>query len=173
MLQRTGLSEDDQIREAFANVPCGDRKPSQLLRYTRSRIEKQAVSEPVLRTLWMDRLPTTVTQIIAPLARGATLDELADSADQVFARMDQGINSVRTPTQNEPSTMEKALEELQKQMREIQLALRQRSRSPTPPRRQTRNINKRRTQEDDICWYHKNYGKDAKNCKPPCKHQGN
>ncbi|CAE1308992.1 unnamed protein product [Acanthosepion pharaonis] len=140
ILKRTGRSEEDMIQEILRNVTRGDKTPSQLLRYMRNQLGKHNVSEKVLRGLWLEHLPKSVAQIIAPMTRATPLDDLAESADLVFAQFDHSVNAVRAPDiakheRYEPSKTERALADLQRQIRELQISLRPRTRTSTPSRR--------------------------------------
>ncbi|CAE1318276.1 unnamed protein product [Acanthosepion pharaonis] len=97
ILKRTGRSDEDLLWELFTHVTRGDRTPSQLLRFMRSRLRKHSMAKSILRELWMDKLPTTITQILAPIAENTPLDQLADSADRIAAKLDQGVCAVRNP----------------------------------------------------------------------------
>lgn len=142
----------------------------------KSRLGKYSVSEKVLRGLWLERLPKSVMQIITPMTRATLLDDLAVSADLVLAQFDYAVNAVHTPEttrreQSGQSAANKALADLQRQVREIQISLRQRRRRRTPSqqqRRQTPNRESRNNQ--DLCWFHRTFGNDATNCRPLCKH---
>lgn len=68
----------------------GDRTSSRL-RYTKSRLDKHLMAEPILRGLWMDRLPITVAKILAPMSEETALDRLVDSADRIYAK-EQKLN---------------------------------------------------------------------------------
>ena len=57
ILKRTGRSEEERIRDVLQNITIGDRTPAQLLRFMKSQLGSKHVSETVLRTLWMERLP--------------------------------------------------------------------------------------------------------------------
>ncbi|CAE1321593.1 unnamed protein product [Acanthosepion pharaonis] len=76
ILKRTGRSDEELLRELFTHVTRGDRTPSQLLRFMRSRLGKHSMAESILRELWMDKLPTTITQILAPIADNTPLDQI-------------------------------------------------------------------------------------------------
>ncbi|CAE1296638.1 unnamed protein product [Acanthosepion pharaonis] len=77
ILKRTGRSDEELLRELFTHVTRGDRTPSQLLRFMRSRLGKHSMAESILRELWMDKLPTTITQILAPIADNTPLDHIS------------------------------------------------------------------------------------------------
>ena len=138
ILKRTGRSEEERIRDVLQNITIGDRTPAQLLRFMKSQLGSKHVSETVLRTLWMERLPSWVSQIIAPMSRSTALDDLADSADLVFERSNN-ITSVQAPTSESQTTkelraMKKMMADLQKQLREMKVTRRQRPRDRTHSR---------------------------------------
>ena len=86
ILKYTGHSEEERIRDVLQNITIGDKTPAQLLRFMKSQLGSKHVSETVLRTRWMERLPSWVSQIIVPMSRSTALDDLADSADLEFER---------------------------------------------------------------------------------------
>ena len=124
ILKCTGHSEEERIRDVFQNVTRRDRTPAQLLRYMKSQLGSKHVSETVLRTLWMERLPPSVTQIISPMSRATTLDDLADSAGLVFMHSNHNINTVKAPKPTEPQpvneikAMKEMMADLQKQLKD-------------------------------------------------------
>lgn len=74
------------IQEILQNITIGDKTPTQLLTYTRNQLEQHNMSEKVLRGLWLEHLPKSVTQIITPMTRATPLGDLAESANLVFAK---------------------------------------------------------------------------------------
>ncbi|CAE1167705.1 unnamed protein product [Acanthosepion pharaonis] len=141
ILKRTGRSEEDMIQEILRNVTRG---------------------------LWLEHLPKSVAQIIAPM------DDLAESADLVFAQFDHSVNAVHATDiakheRYEPSKTERALADLQRQIQEIQISLRPRTRESTPSRRR-RTPSRERQSDQGVCWFHRTFGDGARNCRPPCTH---
>ena len=179
IIKRTGRSEEERIEDVLRNVTRGDRTPSELLQYMKTQLGTQNVSEKVLRSMWMERLPRSVNQIIAPMMRTAALDDLAESADLVFSRLDIGINTVRTPEPVAQTTIERKLADLQQQITDLRIALQRQERSRTPSRHYNNRSQSRsrdRSSRDGLCFYHKTFGDKARKCTPPCKHssaQGN
>ncbi|CAE1258177.1 unnamed protein product [Acanthosepion pharaonis] len=134
ILKRTGRSDEELLRELFTHVTRGDRTPSQLLRFMRSRLGKHSMAESILRELWMDKLPTTITQILAPIADNTPLDQLANSADRIATKLDQGVCAVQRPddTSAKETDLEKAVADLQHQLQDIRMLLSRTSRGPMP-----------------------------------------
>ncbi|CAE1271169.1 unnamed protein product [Acanthosepion pharaonis] len=65
ILKHTARSDEDLIRDLFSNVSLGERTPSRLLRLMKSCLGNNTMAEPILRGLWMDRLPPNITQVLA------------------------------------------------------------------------------------------------------------
>lgn len=176
ILKRTGRSDEDLLRELFSNVTRGDRTPSQLLRFMKSRLGRHSMAEPVLRGLWMDRLPVTVTQILAPMQDNTPLDQLADSADRIFTKLDQSVCAVQDRSEISPKKedLEKAVADLQSQLREIRMLLHRQPRSSTPVtynrHQRRRSTSKGRLPDLGLCWYHQTFGVAARKCQAPCKY---
>ena len=175
ILKCTGSSEEERIRDILQNITIGDRAPAQLLRFMKSQLGSKHVSEIVLRTLWMERLPSWVSQITAPMSRSTPLDDLADSADLVFERS-SNMNTVQAPTSTESQTtkelqaMKEMMADLQKQLQEMTVTRRQRPRDRTHShQRRPRTPSNHRIDDSDICWYHQTFGDQAKKCKPHWK----
>ncbi|CAE1263816.1 unnamed protein product [Acanthosepion pharaonis] len=82
----------------------------------------------------MDKLPTTITQILAPIADNTPLDQLANSADRIATKLDQGMCAVQRPddTPAKDTDLEKAVADLQHQLQDIRMLLSRKSRGPRP-----------------------------------------
>ncbi|GBN84587.1 hypothetical protein AVEN_71135-1 [Araneus ventricosus] len=71
-------SQDTKLRVLLQDLQLGHKKPSELLQEMRNLA---VVSEDVLRTIWMERLPTTMQQILS--VSNDNLDELSLIANKV------------------------------------------------------------------------------------------
>lgn len=78
----------DRLRMRKLNdVVLGDRKPSALLRQMRELAGGENPDNPMIRSLFLERLPNRMVMIIAPEAT-QTLDSIASMADRIFTHMD-------------------------------------------------------------------------------------
>ena len=134
----------------------------------KSQLGSKHVSETILRTLWMERLPSWASEIIAPMSRSTALDDLADSADLVFERSHkitsvQASISTESQTAKELRAMKEMMANLQKQLHEMKVIRRPRSRDRMHSRhRCPRTPSNHRTNDPDICWYHQTFGDRTK-----------
>ncbi|GBN74256.1 hypothetical protein AVEN_76641-1 [Araneus ventricosus] len=87
----SGISIDET--KFHTNLQLGDKKPPRLLEEMRN-LAAVKVSEGVLRTIWMQRLPTSIQQILS--VSNDNLDVLSLIADKVneVSRFDAVVNSV-------------------------------------------------------------------------------
>ena len=82
LIRRLSLSQDQRVRQLLAQEELGDRKPSQFLRHLRSLAGSSRLEDSILRTLWLQRLPTHVQQILQTQAH-QPLDSQAAMADTI------------------------------------------------------------------------------------------
>lgn len=176
-------SEEQRLRKLLQQIELGDRKPSHLLQEMRHL--GAGVNEDILKTLWMQRLPTNIQTILA--ACSEPLPALAIIADKcyevrVFNSFSE-VSEVRTTKQatftnpEQRSNTEDKIEELEVQIRNLTKAINRLSRS----RSSSRSNFHANAHEDgeasntkngkELCWYHRKYGKKAKKCGGDCSYQ--
>ncbi|CAE1161479.1 unnamed protein product [Acanthosepion pharaonis] len=169
---RMGRTEESLIRELFSNLTCDGRTPSQLPRYMKSRLGKNPMTDSILKSLWLDRLPTTITQILAPMSENTPIDQLADAADRIFSQLDHQTTPVHSAEAiSDHRSLGKTVEELQRQVRDLTLALESHGRSRFPSRRRFRSRPRSSSRNRDatsMCYYHRRFGSAAHYCTKPC-----
>ncbi|GFW23104.1 transposon Tf2-6 polyprotein [Trichonephila clavipes] len=74
-------SEEKCIKKLLTGISLGDMKPSQLLRKMKS-LAGVNISEKVLRTLWLDKLPDSNKNIL--VISSENLENLSVMADKIF-----------------------------------------------------------------------------------------
>ncbi|GFR03275.1 transposon Ty3-I Gag-Pol polyprotein [Trichonephila clavata] len=120
-------NEDSKIRILLQSLELGDQRPSQLLTRMRS-FAGDNVGEPLLKSLWLGRLPNGTQTILAAL--NENLEQLATVADKINdLTFSQGINSVAATSKNKTAQLEQQIAELTQQERELASFVK-RSRSP-------------------------------------------
>ncbi|XP_076392694.1 uncharacterized protein LOC143265295 [Megachile rotundata] len=85
LIKRLSSSQEQKTRRLLEHEEIGDRKPSQFLRHLRT-LGGAAVSQEILRSLWMGRLPSSM-QVILATQRDTDLDQVAELADAIADTM--------------------------------------------------------------------------------------
>lgn len=164
-------SETVKIKQLLQDLQLGDMRPSQLLSKM-SDLSAGNLTDNILKTLWMNRLPANMQAILA--ASSEPLVKLAEIADK--------IHELATPVQihavqaSGPSVaaLQAQIDDLSKQVAKllaIQTQPPQRNRSASRGRYHQRSSSRKRydSPPPGICFYHHNFGKKAKKCSPPCR----
>ena len=100
----------------------------------------------------------------------------SDSADWIFSKLDQNINSLyeaREPDNADNNTwnLERAIVDQEEQILGIQFFLRCRPRSQSQDKIPRHRYNRGYQADTNVCWFHQEFGNKAKNYKPRCKYQ--
>ena len=167
-------SEASKIRTLLQGLELGDQRPSQLLTRMRT-LADQSVGDALLKSLWLGRLPQSMQTILAVL--NDDLDQLAKVADKVHdVTPHPYVNVIKEVPEPSTSRLEQQISQLTKQVAELQAVVDRRN--SRGGRRNFRRSNSRSKSRDrykqykeptnDLCFYHTNFGADAKKCKPPC-----
>ncbi|XP_020298614.1 uncharacterized protein LOC109862862 [Pseudomyrmex gracilis] len=176
LIQRLTDSQENRIRQLLEQEELGDRRPSQFLRHLKT-LAGTTVSDKLLRTLWLGRLPPQVQAILATRAED-DIDSVAEQADRIHEINSRALVVATTPqvaaAQASTSTPSEQIEALTKQVAELtkqmakwmkQSRSRPRSRSRSKPRRGAIK------EEEDICYYHRRFGAEARRCAQPCAYK--
>lgn len=182
LIERFSESEELRLKKLLSDIELGDQRPSHLLSEMRE-LASGKVSDELLKTLWLQRLPTQVKIILT--ASGDSLVNLACMADKItevagFGKDNFGCiaSTDRSRTRNFPPTgNDSPFEKLEKQIAALTLKVekltknRERSRSRNSHRSvsgtsRTSNDNK---VNHELCWYHFRFGDKATKCREPCK----
>lgn len=169
LIARFSDSQEKQLRTLLGELELGDKIPSALLREMRALAGK-SVTDDVLKTLWVQRLPQRIQELLAVL-EGVDLGQLAACADKALERSaGLSVAAVATLPQDDPiqrltEVVEKlviqvAAFEPQRSSRQRQ-RWRQRSRSRSKGRAQTKT-------PSDYCSFHRRFGDKAWRCIKPC-----
>lgn len=169
LIESHSESEESRIRTLLQGVELGDLRPSQLLSRMRN-LAGNTVGEALLKSLWLSRLPHTTRSIVGAL--GEALPQLATVADKIH---DLGVSpQVNAASSSIPSqaSLEIQIAQLSQRISELTARVDKRSR---PREKRFRNNNSRsrsrgryKEPANNQCFYHTNFGKNARKCVPPC-----
>lgn len=170
LIESHSESEESRIRTLLRGVELGDFRPSQLLARMRN-LAGSTVGEPLLKSLWLARLPPTTRSIVGALSDA--LPQLATVADKIHdLSASSQINTVSKESTPQTS-LEAQIAQLTQKVNELAMQVNRRSRSNernSGSSNRQRSRSRRRFQEptDGLCFYHTNFGKKARKCKSPC-----
>lgn len=169
LIERCSDSQERQIKKLIGEIELNDKKPSQLLREMRV-LAKNFVSDTILQTLWLQRLPTNI-QVVLSASSGLDLTKMSEIADKVIevttsSPVFVSEVSIKSTKQN-LCGCEDRISELSNQIsdisRKLDNLLRNRSRS------RARSTSKEATNKE-FCFYHNQFGSKAKKCTVPCSY---
>lgn len=188
MILRLSSSAEQRIRQLLDQEELGDRKPSHFLRHLKSLAAGSVVlTEPLLRTLWLQRLPGHVQEILQAQA-SLKPEEMAKVADRILevhvAPRSGAVNAVAQPTLlgDTTSHVEEKLQELARQVAALKVTFptssegrysrstsrRRRSPSNNGTNRLHSSPHPIRESTSTLCFFHQRFGARARRCRSPC-----
>ena len=176
-VKRTAASDQRRLQQLLRSEELlGDRKPSQLLRKMQQLLGDSAAAtdSTFVRGLFIQRLPAYARMVLASTADTMSLEDLADLADRVVEAAPAHIAGIsdNPPPPPTPPTLE--VEQLRSEVNRLTDLVAALSTKDRPSRR--RSLTPRRSPSPArqvLCWYHEQFGRAARKCKPPCSHSGN
>lgn len=164
LIQQFADSEEKRIRQLLIGLDLGDKRPSQLLREMHE-LAAEAVNDDFLKSLWLQRLPIHVQQILA--ASRESLPQLVLLADKICEVTD---TSVSTLSQHDViSRLEAKVDKLSTDLARLHTQIRSRSSSRHRSKQNVpRYFKKYQPALKGVCFYHSKFGAQARKCKEPC-----
>lgn len=107
-------SSERKLRKLLSDISLGDRKPSILLNEM-TRLGGTSVSKEMLKTLWLQHLPTQIQSVLA--TSNDSLENLSKMADKI-AEIDQPRTFAVNARNN---SLLEAVEKLTKQVEELRM----------------------------------------------------
>lgn len=171
LIKQFTVSDQQKLKALLEELQLGDLKPTDLLRKMKV-LSCGKVSDELMQTLWLQRLPTTIQTVLA--TNTAPLDDLATLADTMYEVIQASSSAVVQEVKQSSDTkmndlvnvvykLEDKIDSLKKSFHKSWNSNRQksRSRSPTPARASQVSSTK-------LCFYHKHFSGKAKKCVKPC-----
>lgn len=194
IIKRTAESRQKQMHRLLNDLVLGDKKPSQLLREMKD-LAANSINDEMLHNLWVSRLPPSIRPLLL-ISEFLNLTALAEMADRLMetVTLNSNINAIAQPVaamshathpriQPVNSTTELQLREIQnaisfiiKELDEVKKLQIQQSQKPqyqhqSRPRSQNRDRPRSPSSEGGVCFYHRQYGHDARRCLLPCSYK--
>ena len=165
LIRRTGDTEASRLQQLLAATELGDRKPSQLLRQMQRLLSNKILDAAMFRQLFLQRLPLQVVMVLEASASTVSLPALAETADklmhlhhQSFSRGTAAMEPIQQPAKPPHAELQELLAEiaaLAKQVKHLANGA-------------AGDTSRSSRAEEDICFFHRRFGKKARKCRPPC-----
>ncbi|GBM87264.1 hypothetical protein AVEN_184800-1 [Araneus ventricosus] len=173
MYSHFSQSESTKLRLLLQDLQLGDGKPSRLLQEMRNLAAENLVDD-VLKSIWMQRLPTSIQQIL--FVSKDSLDGLAQIADKVneVSSFRPEVNAVVSENSELRSLGEVA--NLRAELKRITLSRFRRaqiSKSESSNIRVRRSSHTRTNNPNLLCWHRRRFAKKAAKCVKPYSFQEN
>lgn len=149
-------SSENKIKCLLNGLELGDQKPSHYLQRMKC-LAAGKVSDDVLKSLFLDRLPEKVRCILA-VCDSQDLDKLATQADRILGTFSSSTSLFVSEVHDEK--LESLIERID--------ALESRSRSSRRSNTKFRSQSRGSISNQRKCWYHFRFGENARKCIPPC-----
>lgn len=163
LVERHTKSKQALLLQLLDREKQGDRTPSQHLRHLKSLVPD--IDEEVLKARWLSHLPDPIQMGLAIQAPDASFEKLGAAADSLH-------EILRPANTASVSNLEKQMAELTRQVAALATRCSRSDGGSSRARSRTRGRSRSRSRSQKtvkgVCWYHKKYGKDAKNCQPGC-----
>lgn len=175
IIEQFSDSVQRKMQKMLSGIDLGDKKPSHLYNELK-QLGGASVSEEVLKSVWLQRMPPQVTAILAAIK--GDVKHLASVADAIldtgaFGNVNQisrahSQASVSLPVSNE-SSLSAQIAELTRRFDKLgDHHRRLNNRSSSVKRNRSKSRSNNESAKHDLCWYHFKFGNDADKCKSPC-----
>jgi hypothetical protein len=174
LIERTCPPQQRRLQRLLYATEFGDRKPSQLLRHMRQLLG-DAVTDadrPLLRELFLQRLPPTVRMVLASNAADTSLEDVAQLAGRIIdvAPSTVAALSSASPAQDEVKALRTEIDQRAGNFTRLSASFTSTfaispSISTPNPSAPSPNLG--------LCWYHARFGDRSRKCTPPCAQAGN
>ncbi|XP_033104702.1 uncharacterized protein LOC117107205 [Anneissia japonica] len=131
-----------------------------------------------MKELFLSRLPSSAQLVLASTKDELDMQNLTTLADRILEVSTTAPSSSNLLSITEETAKSSDLHELKQQIQhlsckleEMQTHIRGRSESRGRQqhfRRQSRSPSRDKHVKDDVCWYHRTFGKHARKCNQPC-----
>ncbi|KAK4884985.1 hypothetical protein RN001_001256 [Aquatica leii] len=170
LIERFSDSYDKRLKRLINYIELGDKSPSQLLREMKTLADNK-VSDEVLKTLWLQRLPTNIQAILSATDKIAEVRTTAcamTSATPHIAAVNKKEYIAQASSTTTIQALQAQVENLTKMVEQLcRGGERERSRYDRW-RSRSRSRSRKRQNVQGYCFYHNRFGDKARRCEQPC-----
>uniref|UniRef100_A0ABM1IVE4 Uncharacterized protein LOC107070460 n=1 Tax=Polistes dominula TaxID=743375 RepID=A0ABM1IVE4_POLDO len=163
LIHRLTKSDEQRLRRLLMGIELGDKKPSELWREMK-RLAGDSVSEKMLLTLWMQRMPTRIQEILAIADEITSPAKLAEMGDKILGRerlpetaaITEAApirSTAQTTINSEVAEIKREIAQLTKKIKNLMRGRRKYRSSRGRSRSRSRSSSKHRN-NDGLCYYH-------------------
>lgn len=160
LLQTYQISNDERLHVLLNQLFLGDNKPSQLYQQMQN-ISSQQISDELLLTIWIKKLPSNIQQHIRGMSKITNTKDLLLIADGMAEA------PVNTNQQNLVST---STEEEHQLIQKVDALVNSLNKKQNPKQFPQTKFDNNFEDSGFICYYHKKFGSNALRCTYPCLH---
>lgn len=173
-------SEASKLKLLLKDLDLGDRRPTHLLR-TMQDLGGNSVGNDMLRSLFLQRLPVPVQQILSVCDDTDSCDlvKIAEKADRILEVTQSGLN---LDSINQGSNINSRLRNIETQLSSLATTVKRLEQTTFGDNLKRKNPRKSRSlsregrsryqstlnSDKPECWYHFKYKEKAHKCIPPC-----
>ncbi|GFX89191.1 hypothetical protein TNCV_20871 [Trichonephila clavipes] len=161
LINRSGESSTQEIRQLLSGEELGSRRPSELLRNMTRRAETFNVPEKLMLELFLQRLPSRVQSILAAVS-DLTLAKAAEISDRIFEVTPTPVETYAISGASATTTEDRLFREIEKLNKRIDSLSFSRSRSPYRYNKHYHRNNRSKSRDSSICWYHRRFVPDLR-----------
>ncbi|XP_035233968.1 uncharacterized protein LOC118205795 [Stegodyphus dumicola] len=154
-------------RDLISGMQLSDKKPSSLLLLEMQSKVGSRMSEDLLKSLFLQQLPTHAQQILA--ISSDKLDKLAEMADGIMAATGNSASVFEVKT--EDSALKELLMDISSRLSRMETRSRSRSTEREQQNKRGRSSSRQRQGNREHCWYHQRFKEKATKCTKPCTFQ--
>lgn len=162
LISRFELSSQAKLEQLLNVCDLGDMRPTHLLARMQELGAGLNINDDVMKMLFLQRMPEKIRPILS--ISDGSLSKLAEMADKMSDTTASHVASTAASNENDLAILYEQIASLTAEVRRLKTAG-PRSRSSSRVRRE-----RSRDLEDQnaVCWYHRKYGRNARQCRSPC-----
>lgn len=158
LIVRFSLSPQAKLERLLGSHDLGDLRPTHLLAKMHELSAGLAVDENLLKMFFLQRLPPHIRGILS--ISDGTVTKLAEMADKMADYSPTNVASVNQPVDS--------MDELKSQIAVLTAEIKRMKTQPSRQRSRSASRSSTRAPIGEVCWYHRQYGSNAHQCREPC-----
>lgn len=157
LIARFSLSPEAKLEKLLGSQELGDLRPTHLLAKMQELSTGLVVDSNLLKMLFLQRLPPNIRSILSIC--NENISNIAQMADKMVDCASGTVASVNKPEarqDDDSDDLKGQIAALTAEVRRLKV---------TPQRFRSRSSSRNRS---EVCWYHRQYGNNARQCRSPC-----